>query len=185
MYCNHCGAVIDAGASVCPACGRVVTAAPGTTTPVPGSPAPNLPAGAKSYGRAATQRLAGHVHLLAIFWFVVAFLWLIPAAVVFGIGTAARYAIPADQPGEQIARALGPLVLHTVGFFLFLIAVLCFLAAWGLLKLRPWARGLVIVLGIISLFHPPLGTALGIYTLWVLLGGTAGADYETLAASAG
>jgi hypothetical protein len=34
---------------------------------------------------------------------------------------------------------------------------------------RPWARSLAIVLAVIALLHPPFGTALGIYTLWVLL----------------
>ena len=37
-----------------------------------------------------------------------------------------------------------------------------------LLKHRPWARILVLVLGFINLIEIPIGTALGIYTLWVL-----------------
>lgn len=38
----------------------------------------------------------------------------------------------------------------------------------GLLKFRPWARILGIVLAIIHLINIPLGTILGIYALWVL-----------------
>jgi hypothetical protein len=38
-----------------------------------------------------------------------------------------------------------------------------------LLKHRPWARILVLVLGFINLIEIPIGTALGIYTIWVLL----------------
>jgi hypothetical protein len=40
---------------------------------------------------------------------------------------------------------------------------------------------LAIVLGCISLIHFPLGTALGIYTLWVLIPEHAEAEYQRLA----
>ncbi|MFY9559434.1 MAG: hypothetical protein WAQ52_04300 [Terriglobales bacterium] len=46
---------------------------------------------------------------------------------------------------------------------------------------QPWARISAIVLGILALFHPPLGTALGIYTLWVLFSNNAGPEYDRLA----
>jgi hypothetical protein len=37
-----------------------------------------------------------------------------------------------------------------------------------------------IVLGILALFHPPFGTALGIYTLWVLLPTESAAEYDRM-----
>jgi len=40
---------------------------------------------------------------------------------------------------------------------------------WGLSERKTWARPLGLVLGFLALFRVPLGTALGIYTLWVLL----------------
>jgi len=39
----------------------------------------------------------------------------------------------------------------------------------GLLRLRPWARILGIVLSALSLLMVPFGSLLGIYGLWVLL----------------
>ena len=39
----------------------------------------------------------------------------------------------------------------------------------GLLNHYPWARILVLILGILKLINIPIGTALGIYTIWVLL----------------
>jgi hypothetical protein len=39
---------------------------------------------------------------------------------------------------------------------------------WGLLRFRRWARILAIVLAAISLLRIPLGTAFGVYALWVL-----------------
>jgi hypothetical protein len=42
-------------------------------------------------------------------------------------------------------------------------------AGFGLLRRRPWARVLALVLGTLELFHVPLGTVIGGYTLYVLL----------------
>jgi hypothetical protein len=42
-------------------------------------------------------------------------------------------------------------------------------AGWGLLKFRPWARILGIVVSILGLLVIPIGTIIGIYGLWVLL----------------
>jgi hypothetical protein len=42
-------------------------------------------------------------------------------------------------------------------------------AGAGLLQRREWGRILAIVVGIFSLIDIPFGTALGVYTLWVLM----------------
>ena len=74
---------------------------------------------------------------------------------------------------------LGPLL----GFFavLTLIQSIAGIALGvGLLHRSLWARPLAMVLGILMLIHPVLGTALGIYTLWVMLPQHSGQEYETL-----
>jgi hypothetical protein len=38
----------------------------------------------------------------------------------------------------------------------------------GLLKRKPWARILVLIVGCVKLFDIPIGTALGVYSIWVL-----------------
>lgn len=43
------------------------------------------------------------------------------------------------------------------------------ITAWGLLTYRPWARIVDIALSAFDLFHVPLGTALGTYSIWVML----------------
>jgi hypothetical protein len=62
--------------------------------------------------------------------------------------------------------------------------ILGIIAGWGLLDRQPWARTLAIVLGVINLIHIPFGTALGIYTLWVLLPAESEQEYRTLARAA-
>ena len=44
----------------------------------------------------------------------------------------------------------------------------------------PWARTAGIILGVLALFHPPFGTALGVYSLWVLLADENGEEYRYL-----
>ncbi len=47
---------------------------------------------------------------------------------------------------------------------------------------EPWARVVVLVLAFVSLFtNIPFGTALGIYTMWVLLPAESEQEYEAMA----
>jgi hypothetical protein len=59
-----------------------------------------------------------------------------------------------------------------------------FATGWGLLQREPWARTAAVVLAFPSLFfNVPFGTALGIYTLWVLLPAESDIEYEKEARS--
>lgn len=63
-------------------------------------------------------------------------------------------------------------ITGAIGALFFLIVLIPtlpgILAGYGLLKNKPWARVLTIIMGILYLMAVPVGTALGIYTLWVL-----------------
>jgi hypothetical protein len=52
---------------------------------------------------------------------------------------------------------------------------------YSLLTRKPWGRTLAIVAAVLALFKIPFGTALGIYTLWVLASGQSGAEYDAIA----
>jgi hypothetical protein len=72
---------------------------------------------------------------------------------------------------ENHAAAMGILgIIGVVVFFVVLILSLPgLIAGIGILKFRPWGRILGIVVSALDLVHVPLGTALGVYGLWVLL----------------
>lgn len=53
-------------------------------------------------------------------------------------------------------------------------------AAWGLLEHERWGRIVAIIAAILSLIKFPLGTAMGIWTLVVLLGYRNATLYEQL-----
>jgi len=56
-----------------------------------------------------------------------------------------------------------------IACFLMLVSLPGMLAGIGLLKMQPWARIVGIIVGVLHILSFPLGTALGVYTLWVLL----------------
>ena len=69
-----------------------------------------------------------------------------------------------QQEGGIVALAI---MLSVSGVF-FALGVPSLLAGIGLLKQMRWARTLAIVLAILALASFPVGTAAGVYTLWVL-----------------
>ena len=73
--------------------------------------------------------------------------------------------ISGDREAIRITAIVGPVV----AFFLVLLSVPGIIGGIGLLKWKPWARFLVLILAILDLFNIPIGTALGVYTIWVLM----------------
>jgi uncharacterized membrane protein (DUF2068 family) len=69
-----------------------------------------------------------------------------------------------------VARAvatsvLGPLIAVIVAVF----SVPSIVGGIGLIKRWSWARYLVLILSVFSLTNVPVGTATGVYSIWVLM----------------
>jgi len=71
--------------------------------------------------------------------------------------------------GDDEAFLITSVVGLSVGGFMILLALPGVIGGIGLLRRRNWARILLIILGALHLPGFPFGTALGIYTFWVLL----------------
>jgi hypothetical protein len=71
--------------------------------------------------------------------------------------------------GDPDAQVVLPIVGLCVGGLMFVLALPLVLAGWGLLKRKNWARVLSLIVAIINIFNVPIGTAIGVYTLYVLL----------------
>jgi hypothetical protein len=112
-----------------------------------------------------------HVRILA--WCFVVYSSII-ILVGMGIGSIVLFggAISGDREALFITGAVGV----AIACFLILVSLPGMLAGIGLLKMRPWARIVAIIVGVLHILSFPLGTALGVYTLWVLLN----AETETL-----
>lgn len=83
------------------------------------------------------------------------------------IGSAIR-----NGGGDAADATVAVPIIATIGIgvaiFLFLLSLPSIIGGWGLLHYRPWSRILMIVISVLNLLHVPLGTALGVYGLWVL-----------------
>jgi hypothetical protein len=126
----------------------------------------------------AQSRLETHLRIVGILWMVIGALWLIPCMILMILSGVAGYAIPVS---DMIGRHLGPAVLMIIGSFCLLIGAGGICIGWGLMQRQSWARVAAIILSVIAIFHPPFGTALGIYTLWVLLADEGGLEYQRMA----
>lgn len=71
--------------------------------------------------------------------------------------------------GEEEAITATSIVGCCLGGALLAFSLPGLLGGIFLMKRRRWARILILVLGFLSLLAIPLGTALGAYTIWVLL----------------
>jgi hypothetical protein len=123
---------------------------------------------------AGRRDLAWHVRLLGILWIIFGALRILPALFFLSI---TRVGIPFLP--WQVRGWLGPMLVP-LGILFTVSAAAGIIAGWGLLQRESWARVLALVLGVIALIHPPFGTALGIYTLWVLIPSQSEAEYRAL-----
>ena len=112
-----------------------------------------------------------HVKVLGVLYIVLSAIG-VCAALFFALalGTAGGIVGQTASP-EDAAVALPVIGLAGSAIVVLLLALSLpgLVTGIGLLKMQPWARILGIVLSAINLINIPLGTALGIYGLWVLL----------------
>jgi hypothetical protein len=163
MFCNRCGTQIQPEFSVCPKCGDPVAVAGGN---FPKTATPSVRSG----------RVQRHLRTLGTLWIVVGALWIIPSLVLMGLSHSSHIVIGDDM----FTHAFMPPMLFSMGSIFLIVAAGGILVGWGLMNHERWARTTAIVIGILAIFHPPFGTALGIYTLWVLLPADAAAEYDRL-----
>ncbi|HET7433824.1 MAG TPA: hypothetical protein VFN10_03830 [Thermoanaerobaculia bacterium] len=107
--------------------------------------------------------MAQHVKIVAILSIVFGVLLAVIGLVVFGV-IAGSGAASGDHQAFLITGTIGSIV----GGIFVLMSLPALIGGIGLLKFRPWARILTIVVGILSLLNFPFGTAYGVYVLYVL-----------------
>lgn len=157
VFCDRCGASLEVSQNFCPTCGKSVRAVPVI---------------------ARRSRVSAHLTLLAILWLAMSAFRLFPGLILLAI----------FRPGNQFLPPEVPPFVHglvqMIGLMFLGAAALGVVTAWGLLQRQPWARMLAIVFACFSLFDIPFGTALGVYTLWVLLPAESEREYHGAAAAA-
>ncbi len=69
--------------------------------------------------------------------------------------------------GQWVFTWLVPFIRSIAIFVCVVIALPSLIAGWGLLNNRTWALTLALIIGCLRLFSFPIGTAIGVYTIWV------------------
>ena len=154
MFCNTCGSAITPEQHFCGKCGLPTSAG-------------NMIGG---------HRVAAHYRTLAILWMIWGGLGALGGLfcyvlgnVMFGIN---GIAMRAPQPPPFFIRPL----LTFIGGFLIIYGIGAVIIGIGLLERAEWVRIPALVMAVIALLKIPIGTALGIYTIWVL--SSAGAEEQ-------
>ncbi len=198
MYCAYCGTQTHEGQSFCSHCGRAIAApatpgvvvgqgaTPGAASVSAQSAAAASPAASAGHPQTAwsapvgyaavplRSRLQCHLRTLGILWIVGSALRMIPALGMLFVGRMGFLFMPLRM------RLFVTPIIGGIGAFLTVASAAGIAAGWGLLDRRPWARTLAVVLACLALIDFPFGTALGIYTLWVLFSAGADVEYEQL-----
>jgi hypothetical protein len=158
MFCDKCGSAIQADQLFCGKCGREF-------------------AGSVSAGFPRRSRVREHIRLLGILWLAFSAFNAVGAVILYVLAnTLFRHMV--DMGGPEGASAWLRPFMGVIALIVAAKAALGFATGWGLLQREPWARMLTIILAFLALFHVPFGTALGIYTLWVLLPAESDAEYH-------
>ena len=110
-----------------------------------------------------------HIRTLGWLHIILGAFGLFGAMVVSLIGGSVAGLVHIVDPNVAVPGTIIGLVMAAAGVFIALISVPLVIAGWGLLNLRRWARVLTLVLSAFNLFHVPFGTALAVYSFWVLL----------------
>jgi zinc-ribbon domain len=177
MVCQACGTSVAEGVHFCSKCGAQVTTAPPVYAAYPQPPMPIY-----------IPRVQRNLQTMGILWCVLGVYRVVSGLV----GIIFLRAFTTHNFGDDGwmfgGRWHGPFNPGMMGGLWPLIAVatvftaaLALITGYSLLTRRPWGRPLAIVAAILALLKFPIGTALGIYTLWVLAPGASGLEYDAIA----
>jgi hypothetical protein len=113
-----------------------------------------------------------HVTVLGVLYIVLGVMGMLGAFVIlliFGGAAGIVGSVAEQEPGAEIAVPILAVVGLGLTIIISILSIPGIIAGIGLIKIRPWARILALVLSVLNLLHVPLGTIVGIYGLWVLL----------------
>lgn len=70
---------------------------------------------------------------------------------------------------DPVANKILPIIATVAIWVVILFSIPGIIAGIGLFKRKEWARILTLILSVIKLMNIPIGTALGAYSIWVLV----------------
>ena len=112
-----------------------------------------------------------HIKILAILFMILGVLGIAFAVFFLVLGGVAAAGI-GSQVGSDPDAAGGALAaggcMTGIAILVGVLSLPSLITGWGLLKHKSWSRILAIIVSILSLPSVPIGTAIGVYGLWVM-----------------
>jgi hypothetical protein len=109
------------------------------------------------------KRILGIIFIVsAVFQAMIAFFLNVLFATIFSFA-----ASQADPNDAAVVELVGKLLQWLPAVIILFFAIPGLIAGIGLLNKKSWAMILALILGCFKLFSFPIGTAIGIYTIWV------------------
>ena len=71
--------------------------------------------------------------------------------------------------GDHQAQFVLSIVANVLIIFFAVLSIPGIIAGIGLFKRKEWARILTLIISVLDLFNFPLGTAVGVYSIWALV----------------
>ena len=174
MVCQACGTPIAEGVHFCSKCGAQVVMLQ------PMYPQPPMPI--------YLPRVQRNLQTLGILWCVVGAYRVVAGLIgmiFFRAFATHKFGNDAWMFGGRFHGAVPPMwvagLWPVIAVTTIFAAALALVAGYGLLNRRPWGRIVAIIAAVLALIKFPIGTALGIYTLWVLAPGASGLEYDAIA----
>jgi len=164
MFCDGCGTAVQPGQAFCSKCGKQIVGPVSVTQPLPG-------------------RVQSHVHLLGILWLAMSAFNAVAGLILIVLANTLFAHLHEMGAPPEVPTGFLSALLSTIGIIILAKAACGFFAGWGLMQREAWARVVALVLAFISLFNIPFGTAIGVYTMWVLLPGQSQQEYDALVAT--
>jgi|ERR1700722_1036335 hypothetical protein len=161
MFCDGCGNAVQPGQAFCSGCGKQIV-------------------GPVSIMRSRPGRVQQHVHLLGILWLAMSALNAVGGLILVVLANTLFVHLHEMGAPPQVPTSFLSAIVNTVGVIVLAKSACGFFAGWGLMQREPWARVVTLVLSFVSLFNIPFGTAIGVYSMWVLLPGQSQQEYDSL-----
>jgi hypothetical protein len=118
-----------------------------------------------------------HITLVGILNIVYESLGIIGSFVLFAIAIGFRYFFEfisryshhgIDEIPSEVMDIV-PFILTVIGIIILVFSIIGIIGAVGVIKRKEWGRITMLVISFFNLIHIPLGTILGVYSIWVLM----------------
>jgi uncharacterized membrane protein len=111
------------------------------------------------------SRMKKHVTIVGALQIGFSSLWLIASIVLYFVFNFARGQVGDDETAVRVLSFMA----FALPMFLGMISVIGLVAGIGVLSYKGWGRIITIIVSALGCFNIPIGTLVGVYSIWVLM----------------